>query len=54
MKPFFLRITHDTTSADEKQSTWHKSIYILGIKIAEWKYFKKTNGNNKVGFKKEF
>ena len=48
MKPIFLRTAKDKTTKTDYN--WHKCIYIFGIKVAEWKYDSKKEGDSTVGF----
>lgn len=47
MKPIFLRVTTDDKI--NGKSAWIKTVYIFGIKVAEWQYYL-TEESKKVGY----
>lgn len=50
MKPIYFRKTTDTKQ--QSKSTWIKSIFILGLKVAEWQFHQDNNGGEEIGFNK--
>ena len=49
MKPIFLRVTKDDKIGSK--TTWVKTVFIFGLKLAEWQYYS-TEETRQVGYGK--